>query len=143
MLDAHIEMKSSEVFKFRSHNERKLIAIFVHKTARSSYNWYARLENRSSWRSPNLQMAARGSSETAITTTLHNTTFQRRYLSHSPPRERQISHSVQLFGNYAFAVLHRPTSKFPLLHTLLFCTSNWPQCFTTAHTFTHTILYSH
>jgi len=45
-------MKSSEVFKFRSHNERKLIAIFVHKTFRSSYNWYARLEYRSSWRSP-------------------------------------------------------------------------------------------
>jgi hypothetical protein len=31
---------------------------------------------------PNLQIEATGSSETAITTTLHNTTFQRPYLSH-------------------------------------------------------------
>jgi hypothetical protein len=45
-------MKSCEVFKFRSHNESKLIAIFMHKTSRSSYNRYARLEYRSSWRSP-------------------------------------------------------------------------------------------
>lgn len=52
MLDAHIEMKWSGGFKFRSHNERKLIAIFVYKTSESSYNWYTRLEYRPSWRSP-------------------------------------------------------------------------------------------
>lgn len=37
-LEAQIEEKSSVGFKFRSHNERKLNAIFVHKVSRSSYN---------------------------------------------------------------------------------------------------------
>ena len=121
MLDAQIEMKSSEGFKFRSHNERKLLAIFVHKTSRSSYNWYTQTGVQVKMAIPNLQMAAKPSSETAITTT-----FQRPYLSHSWPRQRQISHSVQLFANDAFAVLHSPTiSMFSLLHTWLFCTSNW------------------